>query len=475
MGKLVDGRSDIYARRRRAVRGARRLPAVRRRRRVLGRLQARARDAGARRPRSTRACRRALSAIVMRCLAKSAADALRSAASSSPTRCIAFLARARPTPRRASARRSLRARRVSARRSAHEARARHRRSSTRRIRSSSRAAARASTALVRVRVIDDDGVEGWGEAAPSRFYGETADTVLGALARARADASRARDRVVARGDRARDDNARSASTASAKSAVSAALHDLAAKRLGVPLYRMWGLDPASAPPSSFTIAHRRRRRRAARARATRRRSIRCSRSSSARTATSRSSRVVRETAPTKMLRVDANAAWTPKHALRMIDVLRGAAASSSSSSRCRRTTSTGCASCASARRCRSSPTRSCVVVDRHPAARRRGGRHQHQAREVRRAARSAAHDRDRARARHARDGRLHDRDEPRHHGGRALRAAARLRGFRRRGAAVGRSVRRRDDRRRRDHAAGRAGAGRYAVARWRDVRTQRPG
>ena len=39
----------------------------------------------------------------------------------------------------------------------------------------------------------------------------------------------------------------------AKSAVSAALHDLAAKRLGVPLWRMWGLDPARAPRSSFTI------------------------------------------------------------------------------------------------------------------------------------------------------------------------------------------------------------------------------
>ena len=36
-------------------------------------------------------------------------------------------------------------------------------------------------------------------------------------------------------------------------AVSAALHDLAAKRLGVPLYRMWGLDPAASPLTSFTI------------------------------------------------------------------------------------------------------------------------------------------------------------------------------------------------------------------------------
>ena len=65
----------------------------------------------------------------------------------------------------------------------HEALSTTSRSSTRRIRSSSRAAARASTASIRVRLIDDDGVEGWGEAAPNRFYGETADTALAALAR----------------------------------------------------------------------------------------------------------------------------------------------------------------------------------------------------------------------------------------------------------------------------------------------------
>ena len=28
-----------------------------------------------------------------------------------------------------------------------------------------------------VRVTDDDGAEGWGEAAPSKFYGETVETV----------------------------------------------------------------------------------------------------------------------------------------------------------------------------------------------------------------------------------------------------------------------------------------------------------
>src|SRR6266516_2584236 len=37
--------------------------------------------------------------------------------------------------------------------------------------------------VVWVRLTDTDGVEGWGEADPSRYYGETADTVLAVLER----------------------------------------------------------------------------------------------------------------------------------------------------------------------------------------------------------------------------------------------------------------------------------------------------
>ena len=37
--------------------------------------------------------------------------------------------------------------------------------------------------VVWVRLTDADGVEGWGEADPSRYYGETADTVLTVLQR----------------------------------------------------------------------------------------------------------------------------------------------------------------------------------------------------------------------------------------------------------------------------------------------------
>jgi L-alanine-DL-glutamate epimerase-like enolase superfamily enzyme len=172
--------------------------------------------------------------------------------------------------------------------------------------------------LVWVRIVDHDGVEGWGQAAPSRFYGETAETVVAALDRLApvlADANAwSIEAIEAEMHRTLRYNA------SAKAAVSAALHDLAAKRLGVPLYRMLGLDPAKAPPSSFTIpittdddALRRALEDAAPYPILK---VKLGGPRDADTIAG-----VRASAPDKILRVDANAAWTPKHALHMIDVL----------------------------------------------------------------------------------------------------------------------------------------------------------
>jgi L-Ala-D/L-Glu epimerase len=171
--------------------------------------------------------------------------------------------------------------------------------------------------VVWVRVIDGDGAEGWGEAAPSRFYGETADTVVAALARLAplledADPWSLED-IESRMNQAIRFNG------SAKTAVSAALHDLAGKRLGVPVYRMWGLDPAKAPLSSFTIAiadEAELRQRVAEAESYPVLKVKLGGPRDAHTI-----RVVREMAPDKILRVDANAAWSAKHALTMIDLL----------------------------------------------------------------------------------------------------------------------------------------------------------
>jgi len=173
--------------------------------------------------------------------------------------------------------------------------------------------------LIRVRLIDDDGVEGWGEAAPNRFYGETADTALGALARLEPIVQAADPWAIE--DTEAELNRALRFNGSVKSAISAALHDLAGKKLGIPVYKMWGLDPARAPFSSFTIAiaasDAELRERIAHAAAYPVLKIKLG--------TDRDEqiiRTVRDAAPDKILRVDANAAWNPKSALRMIEILR---------------------------------------------------------------------------------------------------------------------------------------------------------
>lgn len=100
-----------------------------------------------------------------------------------------------------------------------------------------------------VRVSDGEST-GIGEAAPSPYYGENAGSVLRALEDVPgllgADPfalEETMDRLASKLPR----------DPSARAAVDIALHDLAARRLGVPLYRWLGLDPAKTPVTSFTI------------------------------------------------------------------------------------------------------------------------------------------------------------------------------------------------------------------------------
>ncbi|MBY0488920.1 MAG: dipeptide epimerase [Gemmatimonadaceae bacterium] len=172
--------------------------------------------------------------------------------------------------------------------------------------------------VVWVKLVDHDGVEGWGEAAPSKFYGETAETVLVALERFApllADADAWSLEAI---ERALEQSLRF--NAAARCAVSAALHDLMGKRVGLPLWKLWGLDAAAAPRSSFTIG-------IAPDEATLRARVREAAHLPILKIKLGSSwdrdivRIVREEAPQATLRVDANAAWTPKQALGMLDAL----------------------------------------------------------------------------------------------------------------------------------------------------------
>lgn len=100
-----------------------------------------------------------------------------------------------------------------------------------------------------VRVSDGE-FTGIGEAAPSRYYGEDAGSVMGALEAASGllggdpfELEETTKRLASRLPR----------NASGRAAVDIALHDLAARRLGVPLYSWLGLDPAKTPVTSYTI------------------------------------------------------------------------------------------------------------------------------------------------------------------------------------------------------------------------------
>jgi len=102
-----------------------------------------------------------------------------------------------------------------------------------------------------VRLTDGDGDEGWGEADPSSYYGETADTVVAALGRLAPLLAGADPFDLETIEQKLWNSLKG--NAAARCAISAALHDLVGKKLGIPLWKMWGLDPARAPLSSFTI------------------------------------------------------------------------------------------------------------------------------------------------------------------------------------------------------------------------------
>jgi L-alanine-DL-glutamate epimerase-like enolase superfamily enzyme len=168
-----------------------------------------------------------------------------------------------------------------------------------------------------VRITDDDGNEGWGEAAPSAYYAETPATVIAALEKYApvledVDPFAIED-IEAALVKALNGNP------STRAAISTALHDLAGKQLGVPVWKMWGLDPTKAPRSSYTIgitSDDELRTRVAEAKQYPILKIKLG--------TDRDEqiiRIVREAAPDKILRVDANTGWTTKRALKVIPIL----------------------------------------------------------------------------------------------------------------------------------------------------------
>ena len=182
-----------------------------------------------------------------------------------------------------------------------------------------RAAAPATRRTVWVRLLADDGTEGWGEAAANAYYGETADTVLALL-----PVYERALRAVAADVTSLDTLERALELAAgrnpaARAALSAALHDLAGKRLGIPVWQLWGLDTHAAPRSSFTIGIdapdvlRRKLDEAA--------SYPILKLKVGTPEDRAVLELVRNAAPDKVLRIDANTGWTAKQALALLPML----------------------------------------------------------------------------------------------------------------------------------------------------------
>ncbi|CAN5869523.1 dipeptide epimerase [soil metagenome] len=174
-----------------------------------------------------------------------------------------------------------------------------------------------------LRLRDDDGLEGWGEAAPNAYYGETAETVVALLPRYEAALDKALsdgadplslDLLETAVERAAGRNP------AARAAISAALHDLAGKRLGAPVWKLWGLNPASMPLSSFTLGldrpdvMRQKLEEAA--------SYPVLKLKLGTADDRRLTELVRNAAPDAVLRVDANTAWDAKQAIALLPMLQ---------------------------------------------------------------------------------------------------------------------------------------------------------
>jgi L-alanine-DL-glutamate epimerase-like enolase superfamily enzyme len=98
--------------------------------------------------------------------------------------------------------------------------------------------------------VEKDGIIGYGEASMPPYLGESQDTARAFLSKVdltKEDDPFILEQILADVDRIAPGNP------AAKAAVDIALHDWIGKKLGSPWYRIWGLDPAKAPVTSFTI------------------------------------------------------------------------------------------------------------------------------------------------------------------------------------------------------------------------------
>ncbi len=171
-----------------------------------------------------------------------------------------------------------------------------------------------TTTVVTVELEDEAGRVGIGGAGPSSYYGESADSVENAL-------PELLDAVEESGDphaqQVIQDRMASLAPAeaAARTAVSVAVHDLAATQAEEPLYRRWGLDPERTPHTSYTVGIDSPEGMRDRARRATERGHDVLKVKLGTDADRERLDAVREGAPDARIRVDANCAWTAEEAV----------------------------------------------------------------------------------------------------------------------------------------------------------------
>jgi L-alanine-DL-glutamate epimerase-like enolase superfamily enzyme len=156
---------------------------------------------------------------------------------------------------------------------------------------------------------------GYGEAAPASYYGESQETVLACVALFAGNLGddpfqieeihRNLDKVIRLHP-------------SAKAAVDMALYDILGKQLGVPLYKLLGLNPERTPYTSFTIGLDSPAQMAKKALLAKDYPI-----LKIKVGTRHDLEIIKaiREVSNATIRVDANAGWTPKEAIKMIHAL----------------------------------------------------------------------------------------------------------------------------------------------------------
>jgi L-Ala-D/L-Glu epimerase len=170
----------------------------------------------------------------------------------------------------------------------------------------------ASNAIVEINYED---YTGYGEAAPSGYYGESIETVFACITMFAGnlgddpflieDILQRLDKIIRL-------------QPSAKAAVDMALYDIMGKMLNVPLYKLLGLNPARTPRTSFTIGIDAPELMAQKALLAKEYPILKIKVGTRNDLDNL--KAIRDVS-NAIIRVDANTAWTPKEAIRMINAM----------------------------------------------------------------------------------------------------------------------------------------------------------